>query len=219
MYIEAFLVLLMVATIENGGRQRRCKCSWRSVVQRRRMGGGGGEINSWYVNTTPVQNPFLIISSVNTLQQQFVSIKQVRFRIHTLQVYSSVQIVDKMSVNHPDETLDSRVFGRNRYKFLALIAIILLALSSILTSTVTLRFSAGNLNNFSDDIAAGSLILDDFDIIEIEAREKAVKHVWDAYINDRRIKLQPFWQAAFVAAYEDLSGDVAEDLQLQELLA
>lgn len=34
--------------------------------------------------------------------------------------------------------------------------------------------------------------------------------MWDAYINDRRIKLQPFWQAAFVAAYEDLSGDVAE---------
>ncbi|XP_023753488.1 uncharacterized protein LOC111901858 [Lactuca sativa] len=115
-----------------------------------------------------------------------------------------------MSVNHPNETLDSRVFGRNRYKFLALTAIILLALSSILTSTVTLRFSAGSLNNFSDDIAGGSLILDDFDIIEIEAREKAVKHMWDAYINDRRIKLQPFWQAAFVAAYEDLSGDVAE---------
>ncbi|CAH1421443.1 unnamed protein product [Lactuca virosa] len=160
-------------------------------------------------------------------------------------VYYSVQIVDNMSVNDPNETLDSRVFGRNRYKFLALTAIILLALWSILTSTVTLRFSAGS---FSDDIAGGSLILDDFDIIEIEAREKAVKHMWDAYINDRRIKLQPFWQAAFVAAYEDLSGDVAEvreaaiseiakmsfystdihlpdleiestDLQLQELLA
>ncbi|KAI3768052.1 hypothetical protein L2E82_18483 [Cichorium intybus] len=108
------------------------------------------------------------------------------------------------------ETLDSRIFGRSRYKFLALTAILLLAFWSMLTGTVTLRFSAGNLNNFSDDITGGSPVRDDFDVIEIEVRERAVEHMWDVYTNGRQIKLQRFWQEAFVAAYEDLTSDVPE---------
>ncbi|KAJ0733517.1 hypothetical protein HanPI659440_Chr11g0409141 [Helianthus annuus] len=55
----------------------------------------------------------------------------------------------------------------------------------MLTGTVTLRFSADNLNRFSDD----------FDILEIEERVKVVEHMWDD---------------AFVAAYEDLTSDVVE---------
>lgn len=66
------------------------------------------------------------------------------------------------------ETLDSRIFGRGRYKFYAFAAIILLAFWSVFTGTVTLRFSAGNLNRFSDDIAGGSPLLDDFDILVSE---------------------------------------------------
>ncbi|KAI3726482.1 hypothetical protein L1987_66279 [Smallanthus sonchifolius] len=114
-------------------------------------------------------------------------------------------------LNHTKtETLDSRIFGRGRYKFWALAAIILLAFWSMLTGTVTLRFSAGNLNQFSDDFAGGSSIGDDFDILEIEEREKVVEHMWDVYINSHRIKLQRFWQKAFVAAYEDLTSDAPE---------
>lgn len=108
------------------------------------------------------------------------------------------------------ETLDSRIFGRGRYKFWAFTAIILLAFWSMLTGTVTLRFSSGNLNHFSDDISGGAPIRDDFDILEIQEREKVVKHMWDVYMNSRRIKLPQFWQEAFVAAYEDLTSDAPE---------
>lgn len=66
-----------------------------------------------------------------------------------------------------NETLDSRIFGKGRYKFYAFAAIILLAFWSMFTGTVTLRFSAGNLNHFSDDIT-GSSIRDDFDILVSE---------------------------------------------------
>ncbi|KAJ0753857.1 hypothetical protein HanPI659440_Chr09g0340481 [Helianthus annuus] len=108
------------------------------------------------------------------------------------------------------ETLDSRIFGKGRYKFWALTAILLLAFWSMLTGTVTLRFSADNLNRFSDDIAGGSPIRNDFDILEIEERVKVVEHMWDVYVNSRRINLQRFWQDAFVAAYEDLTSDIVE---------
>ncbi|MFS7960702.1 hypothetical protein Hanom_Chr08g00706151 [Helianthus anomalus] len=64
----------------------------------------------------------------------------------------------------------------------------------MLTETVTLCFSVDNLNRFSDDIAGGSPIRNDFDILEIEERVKVVEHMWDD---------------AFVAAYEDLT-DVVE---------
>jgi len=45
---------------------------------------------------------------------------------------------------------------------------------------------------------------------EMEEREKVVRHMWDVYTNNRRIRLPRFWQEAFEAAYEDLSSDVAE---------
>lgn len=50
------------------------------------------------------------------------------------------------------ETSYSAIFGRSRYKFWAFAAILLLAFWSMLTGTVTLRWSAGNLNAISDDI-------------------------------------------------------------------
>ncbi|XAR57892.1 hypothetical protein NMG60_11026180 [Bertholletia excelsa] len=103
------------------------------------------------------------------------------------------------------ETSDSSAFGRGRYKFWALAAILLLAFWSMLTGTVSLRWSAGNLNRFSDDI--DTPIRDDLDVLEMEEREKLVQHMWDVYTNSRRIRLPRFWQEAFEAAYEELTSE------------
>ncbi|OMO56889.1 hypothetical protein CCACVL1_26200 [Corchorus capsularis] len=104
------------------------------------------------------------------------------------------------------ESSDSSLFGKGRYKFWALAAILLLAFWSMFTGTVTLRWSAGNLNSLSDDL--DSPINDDLDVLEMEEREKVVKHMWDVYTNSRRIRLPRFWQEAFEAAYEELTSDV-----------
>ncbi|ONH96792.1 hypothetical protein PRUPE_7G152400 [Prunus persica] len=105
------------------------------------------------------------------------------------------------------ESSDSSVvLGKGRYKFWALAAILLLAFWSMFTGTVTLRWSAGNLNRLSDDL--DSPIRDDLDVLEMEEREKVVKHMWDVYTNSRRIRLPRFWQEAFEAAYEELTSDV-----------
>ncbi|XP_027916032.1 probable polyol transporter 3 [Vigna unguiculata] len=107
------------------------------------------------------------------------------------------------------ETLasDSGLFGRGSYKFWALAAILLLALWSMFTGTVSLRWS-GTLNTFSHDLHVP--LHDQLDVLEMEEREKVVRHMWDVYTNNRRIRLPRFWQEAFEAAYEDLSSDVAE---------
>uniref|UniRef100_A0A6M2EKN4 Uncharacterized protein n=1 Tax=Populus davidiana TaxID=266767 RepID=A0A6M2EKN4_9ROSI len=106
------------------------------------------------------------------------------------------------------ETSDSGLFGKVRYKFWALAAILLLAFWSMFTGTVTLRWSAGNLNSLADDI--DTPIRDDRDVLEMEEREKAVKHMWDIYTNSRRIRLPKFWQEAFEAAYEELTSDAPD---------
>ncbi|KAJ8770628.1 hypothetical protein K2173_021275 [Erythroxylum novogranatense] len=100
---------------------------------------------------------------------------------------------------------DSILFGRRSYKFWALAAILLLAFWTMLTGTVSLRWSAGNLNRLSDDI--DTPIHDDLDVLDMEEREKVVKHMWDVYTNSRRIRLPRFWQEAFEAAYEELTSD------------
>ncbi|KAJ0040152.1 hypothetical protein Pint_28256 [Pistacia integerrima] len=112
------------------------------------------------------------------------------------------------TINVKKESSDLSILGKGRYKVWALAAILLLALWSMFTGTVTLRWSAGNLNRFIDDL--DSPIHDDLDVLEMEEREKVVKHMWDVYTNNRRIRLPRFWQEAFVAAYEELSSDVAE---------
>nr|POE80339.1 hypothetical protein CFP56_14102 [Quercus suber] len=57
------------------------------------------------------------------------------------------------------ETSDSSFFGKGRYKFWALVAILLLAFWSMFTGTVTLRWSAGNLNRFTEDLDNYILVL------------------------------------------------------------
>ncbi|KAK1324130.1 hypothetical protein QJS10_CPA02g01081 [Acorus calamus] len=101
---------------------------------------------------------------------------------------------------------DSSLFGRGRYKFWALGAILLLAFWSMFTGTVTLKWSAGNFNGLSSsDMDAP--IHADLDVLEIEEREKVVRHMWDVYAHNPRIRLPRFWQEAFEAAYEDLASN------------
>ncbi|XP_076944214.1 uncharacterized protein LOC143614764 [Bidens hawaiensis] len=100
------------------------------------------------------------------------------------------------------ETLDSSS-RRGRYKFWILSAIVLLAFWSVFT----LHLSLGNLNRLTEEFTARSPV---FDVLEIEEREKVVKHMWDVYTNNRRIKLPRFWKEAFVAAYEELTSDEPE---------
>ncbi|XP_073296859.1 uncharacterized protein [Primulina huaijiensis] len=119
-------------------------------------------------------------------------------------VYSSSSGIPKQ--DHPPNS--AGFFGRGRYKFWALAAILLLALWSMVTGTVTLRWSAGNLNHVADDYHFPST--DDLDVLDLEEREKMVNRMWDEYTNSQRIRLAGFWQEAFVAAYEDLTSEVPE---------
>ncbi|KAL9249874.1 hypothetical protein AKJ16_DCAP11900 [Drosera capensis] len=122
------------------------------------------------------------------------------------------------------------LLGKGRYKLWALGAIILLAFWSMFAGTVTLRWSAGNLNRIGDDDSLDSPLRDDLDVLfrfptvvtfgacarnsfhvvprEMEEREKVVRYMWDVYTNGRRIRLPKFWQEAFEAAYEDITSDV-----------
>lgn len=66
--------------------------------------------------------------------------------------------------NPKKESSDSNlIFGKGRYKFWALAAILLLAFWSMFTGTVTLRWSAGNLNRLSADI--DTPIIEDLDVL------------------------------------------------------
>lgn len=97
------------------------------------------------------------------------------------------------------------LFGKGRYKFWALAAILLLAFWSMFTGSVTLKWSAGNLARASDDIDAP--IHGDLDVLEMEEREKVVRHMWDVYTHTQLIQLPRFWQEAFEAAYEQLASE------------
>ncbi|XP_022866231.1 uncharacterized protein LOC111386033 [Olea europaea var. sylvestris] len=121
---------------------------------------------------------------------------------------SSSVVPSSSVISKKDYSDSSSLFGRGRYKFWALAAILLLAFWSMLTGTVTLRWSAGNLNRLSDGLEPPAR--DDLDVLDMEEREKLVKHMWDVYTNSRRIRLPSFWQEAFVAAYEDLTSEVPE---------
>nr|XP_009787249.1 PREDICTED: uncharacterized protein LOC104235226 [Nicotiana sylvestris] len=125
--------------------------------------------------------------------------------VSTPTTHSSSNTISTYSKN---STSDATIFGRGRYKFWALAAILLLAFWSMFTGTVTLRWSAGNLNGLSDYFNVP--LSDNLDVIEMEEREKLVKHMWDVYTNTPRIRLPKFWQEAFEAAYEELTSDLAD---------
>nr|XP_027190706.1 uncharacterized protein LOC101512645 isoform X2 [Cicer arietinum] len=87
----------------------------------------------------------------------------------------------------------------------ALATIVIVALWFMFTGSITLKWSAGNLNQFSDDL--DSMILEDLDVLEVEEREKVVKHMWDVYTRSQN-GLSQFWLEAFEAGYEHLISDV-----------
>eukprot|EP01018_Ginkgo_biloba_P001875 Gb_41478 [translate_table: standard] len=133
------------------------------------------------------------------------------------------------------------LLGKSRYKFWALAIIIFLAFWSMLSGSASLKWSAGNLMLFSEEL--DKRLQDDFDVLvfilkywfgipvkqvvssvytsvikfrslissttyEIEAREKIVRHMWDIYTHNPRLRLSRFWQEAFEAAYEELESEV-----------
>ncbi|XP_020595661.1 uncharacterized protein LOC110035713 isoform X2 [Phalaenopsis equestris] len=100
--------------------------------------------------------------------------------------------------------MEAGLFYRSRYKLWALALILLLAFWSMLAGTVTLKWSAGNLNGISGDLLSHE------DLDEVEEREKVVRHMWDVYTHSQRIRLPRFWRDAFEAAYEDLASDEGE---------
>lgn len=101
----------------------------------------------------------------------------------------------------------SGVFGKGKYKLWVLAAILLLAFWSMFTGSLTLslNWSTANLSRLSD--ASDFSIHEDLDILVLEEREKMVKHMWDVYTQNSRIRLPKFWQDAFKAAYLDLTSD------------
>ncbi|KAL1541876.1 hypothetical protein AAHA92_26044 [Salvia divinorum] len=125
---------------------------------------------------------------------------------------SSVSFVSSSRKDAASSDSSSSFFGRGRYKFWVLAVILMLAFWSMLTGTVSLRWSAGALDDsFTQDYHSPSA--DDLDVLDMEEREKMVRHMWDVYTNSQRMKLAGFWQEAFVAAYEDLTSEVPEVME------
>ncbi|XP_038885558.1 uncharacterized protein LOC120075891 [Benincasa hispida] len=107
----------------------------------------------------------------------------------------------------PSETGLSFFLSRKaRYKFWALAAILLLAFWSMFTGSVSLKWSARTFARFYDGPLKS--IFDDLDILEVEERERDVRHMWNLYTHGGGGRLPRFWSEAFEAAYEDLIGDV-----------
>ncbi|MED6119084.1 hypothetical protein PIB30_008596 [Stylosanthes scabra] len=99
--------------------------------------------------------------------------------------------------------------GNYNYKLWVLAAIVVLALWSVFTGSVTLKWSASNLTSFSHDLDhSSSLTLQDLDVLEVEEREKVVRRMWEVYTHSSTGKVSRFWSDAFHAAYEHLVSDV-----------
>ncbi|KAK4434516.1 hypothetical protein Salat_0614400 [Sesamum alatum] len=99
------------------------------------------------------------------------------------------------------------VCGRGRYKLWALGAILLLAIWSMFTGSVTLKSSAVNIRHPSQDL--GASLHGDLDILDVDEREKMVRQMWNVYKHSSTIRLPSFWRDAFGAAYQDLTSEVA----------
>ncbi|XP_038716440.1 uncharacterized protein LOC120009805 [Tripterygium wilfordii] len=106
-------------------------------------------------------------------------------------------------------TRKGALLGNSSCKFWILLAIMLLASWSMFTGSVTLKWSAGNLSRLSGD--TDFPVHGDLDVLEVEEREKVVRHMWEVYTQEgsgRSIGLTRFWRDAFEAGYEDLTSDV-----------
>ncbi|CAI9110745.1 OLC1v1010821C1 [Oldenlandia corymbosa var. corymbosa] len=133
---------------------------------------------------------------------------------------SSIPLKKEISSSAAAADHSSVLFGRGRYKFWAFAAILLLAFWSMVTGTVTLRWSAANLNDLSDRDSLDFPLPDDLDVLEMEEREKLVRKMWDVYTsNGRRIGLAKYWEDAFKSAYEEMTSEVpgVQDAAVSEI--
>lgn len=137
---------------------------------------------------------------------------QSRISTNTVTTVSSVSVVATPAAAAATSTVKkdqgfSGVFGKGKYKLWVLAAILLLAFWSMFTGSLTLslNWSTSNLSRLSH--ASDFTIHEDLDILVLEEREKMVKHMWDVYTQNSRIRLPKFWQDAFQAAYLDLTSD------------
>ncbi|QHN88326.1 uncharacterized protein [Arachis hypogaea] len=105
--------------------------------------------------------------------------------------------------------------GNYNYKFWVLAAIIVLALWSMFTGSVTLKWSASNLTRFSHDLDH-SITLQDLDVLEVEEREKVVRRMWEVYTHSTTAKVPRFWSDAFHAAYEHLNIRVSRKMKEEQ---
>ncbi|XP_073127379.1 uncharacterized protein [Henckelia pumila] len=99
------------------------------------------------------------------------------------------------------------LFGRGKYKLWALAVIILLALWSMFTGSVTLKWSAVDLKSSSHELDPS--IHGDLDVLDVDEREKMVRQMWNVYKHSKIVRLPRFWQDAFGAAYQDLTSEVS----------
>lgn len=100
------------------------------------------------------------------------------------------------------------LFGRGKYKLWALAAIILLALWSMFTGSVTLKWSAVELKSSSHELDPSN-IPGDLDVLDVDEREKMVRQMWNVYKHSKIVRLPRFWRDAFGAAYQDLTSEVS----------
>nr|GMD84818.1 uncharacterized protein LOC109170413 [Ipomoea batatas] len=90
-----------------------------------------------------------------------------------------------------------------KYKLWVLAAILLLACWTMFTGSITLGLKWKHLSPKPHSPP----IHDDLDLLDVEEREKVVRHMWDVYTESRTSRLPKFWQEAFEAAYEDMMSD------------
>ncbi|KAH6765061.1 polyol transporter [Perilla frutescens var. hirtella] len=119
---------------------------------------------------------------------------------------SSTNGAGNMSVKKEGCGLEG-LFGRGKYKLWALGAITLLAVWSMFTGTVTLKWSDVNLKHISTDLDPS--LHSDLDVLDVDEREKMVRQMWNVYKHSSVAKLPIFWRDAFGAAYQDLTSEVA----------
>ncbi|XP_073275523.1 uncharacterized protein [Primulina huaijiensis] len=101
------------------------------------------------------------------------------------------------------------LFVKGKYRFWALAAIVLLALWSMFTGSVTLKLSAVDLKLPSSHDLDSSTTHANLDVLDVEEREKTVKEMWNAYKYSNIIRLPSFFRDAFGAAYQDLTSEVS----------
>ncbi|KAJ7556672.1 hypothetical protein O6H91_05G093100 [Diphasiastrum complanatum] len=134
-------------------------------------------------------------------------------------VPNPVVLTESSSISNRDVSFMSGCcLGKNRCKAWTLAIILFLACWSMLSASAGLAMKwygqnpLGSGKNYED-------IMNLLDPLEMEVREKIVRHAWDRYVYNPRARLGNFWYDAFEAAYEDLDTDdnATKDAAIREI--